>query len=51
MPLSTDLFDYEADALETKNLAADPTNATLIEKLATALRRDAAGCERLFMKK
>lgn len=49
--VATDLFDYEVDALETKNLAADPANATLIEKLATALRRDAAGCERLFMKK
>ena len=49
--VATDLFDYEADALETKNLASDPANAALIEKLAAALRRDAAGCERLFMKK
>lgn len=48
--VATDLFDYEADALETKNLAADPESAALTEKLAAALRRDASGCERLFMK-
>lgn len=49
--VATDLFDYEIDALETKNLAADPANAALIQKLAAALRRDAADCERLFLKK
>jgi arylsulfatase A-like enzyme len=48
--VAADLFDYKNDALETKNLIADPTQSTLCKKLAALLRADATGCERLFMK-
>lgn len=48
--IATDLFDYDADAAETKNLATDPASETLIKNLATSLRRDAQGCERLPQK-
>jgi iduronate 2-sulfatase len=47
---ATDLFDYETDPLETKNLATDPAQAAVIEKLAAQLRKDAQGCERLPLK-
>lgn len=46
-PAAYDLFDYQEDPLETKNLAAYPKHTKLIEELAQSLRRDALGCDRL----
>ncbi|MBX7209529.1 MAG: sulfatase [Verrucomicrobiaceae bacterium] len=48
--VAKDLFDYERDPLEKTNLAGAPEDAALIKELATKLRRDAQGCERLFQK-
>ena len=48
--IATDLFDYERDPLEKTNLAGAAEDAALIKDLATKLRRDAQGCERLFQK-
>ena len=49
--VATDLFDYQTDPLETKNLAADSASAPLIQELAARLRTEADGCERLFSSK
>jgi iduronate 2-sulfatase len=46
-PIAKDLFDYETDPTECINHAANPSHATVIEKLAPALRRDATDAERL----
>lgn len=45
-PVAFDLFDYENDPLESKNIAeaADPA---LLRQLKAALRRESQGCERL----
>ena len=48
--VARDLFDYQTDPLETKNLAADPDHSDLIEKLAKSLRLDSLGCDRLHGK-
>lgn len=45
--VATDLFDYETDPHETRNLAADPDKEVLVSELSAMLRRDAVGCERL----
>lgn len=46
--VATDLFDYDTDPLETKNLASDPANAALIQQLAASLRSEGQGCEKLL---
>jgi arylsulfatase A-like enzyme len=48
--IATDLFDYEADPQESKNLSSDPAMADVIKQLAAALRKDGQGCERLSVK-
>ena len=46
--MAQELFDYEADPLETRNLADDPTYAEICKKLAEQLRSDSQGCDRLL---
>ena len=48
--VATDLFDYETDPQESKNLSSNPALTDVIKQLAAALRKDAQGCERLLMK-
>jgi arylsulfatase A-like enzyme/GH35 family endo-1,4-beta-xylanase len=43
-----ELFDYEKDPLETKNLADTSGYAEIQKKLAVQIRSHAEGCERLF---
>lgn len=45
--VARDLFDYQTDPLETKNLAGDPKQADVIKKLGLSLRRNVTGCDRL----
>lgn len=44
--IATDLFDYQTDPQESHNLTTEQPD--LAKTLATALRRDAKGCERLL---
>jgi iduronate 2-sulfatase len=48
--IATDLFDYETDPQESKNLATDPSLADRAKSLAGSLRRDGQGCELLSRK-
>ena len=45
--VGTDLFDYQADPLETTNLADDPAHAAARAELSEALRREWTGGGRL----
>lgn len=47
--VATDLFDYETDPLETKSIASDPAQAELVAELASKLKAEADGCDRLHL--
>jgi arylsulfatase A-like enzyme len=44
---ASELYDYENDPLETKNLAGETTNADIEKLLATQLKADGKDCDRL----
>lgn len=44
---ATELYDYEKDPLETKNLIDDPDYSRIIKRLSRQLREDGQDCERL----
>ena len=46
--IATEMYDYETDPFETRSIAAKPSEKTVRTRLASQLRADAQGCERLF---
>jgi iduronate 2-sulfatase len=45
--VAQDLFDYQTDPDETKNLAGSPEHRSLVVELARQLRAEGQGCDRL----
>ena len=45
---ATELYDYETDPLETKNLTEDPSYTEICQRLAGQMLTDAQGCKKLL---
>jgi iduronate 2-sulfatase len=48
---AAELYDYETDPLETKNLASEPKYGEIRSRLAEQMRADGQGCDKLLATK